>query len=210
MEKFMIEDLMRYCFFILSGYLSGSILFADLIPRYFCHVDTTGLSSDGNPGAFNAFKYAGKKAGIPVIILELFKGFLPVYLGVRTLDTQNILFSLVLAAPVIGHAFPFYRPKKGGKAIAVSFGCLIGLFPNLYPALLLAAFYLLFSLVLVIRPHLLRTIITYVCFSISSIRHFHTGPVLLGALIISLIVILKHIIKYEKEPVSIRLGQRNH
>lgn len=200
---------MQYCFFILLGYLSGSILYAYLIPKYFCHLDTTKLSDDQNPGAFNAFKYAGSKIGIPVIILELAKGFLPVYFGLRILDTKNLLFSLVLAAPVIGHAFPFYRPGKGGKAIAVSFGCLIGLFPNLYPALLLAAFYLLFSLVIVIRPHLLRTIITYVCFSISSIRHFHTGPVLLGALLISLIVILKHILKYEKEPVSIRLGQRN-
>lgn len=200
---------MQYCFFILLGYLSGSILYAYLIPKYFCHLDTTKLSDDQNPGTFNAFKYAGSKIGIPVIILELAKGFFPVYFGLKILDTKNLLFSLVLAAPVIGHAFPFYRPGKGGKAIAVSFGCLIGLFPNLYPALLLAAFYLLFSLVIVIRPHLLRTIITYVCFSISSIRHFHTGPVLLGALLISLIVILKHILKYEKEPVSIRLGQRN-
>ena len=55
------------------------------------------------------------------------------------------------------------HPTKGGKAIAVSFGCLLGLLPNLSPFFLLAFFYLLFSLLIIIRPHLLRTIITYLC-----------------------------------------------
>ena len=50
---------MTYLFWCAAGYLSGSVLYAYLIPKQFCHVDIRTLSDDGNPGTANAFKYAG-------------------------------------------------------------------------------------------------------------------------------------------------------
>ena len=194
-----------YIFFIITGYISGSILYASLIPKYIFHIDPASLSDDKNPGAFNAFKYAGKKAGIPVIIIELLKGALPVYAASCFLDTSSLLFSLVIAAPVIGHAFPLFDHFKGGKAIAVSFGVLLGLLPDLYPVLMLAVFYILFSTIIVIQPHLHRTIVTFTCFSIAGLFYFKRPSIILGNIIISIIVILKHLIKHEKEPASIQL-----
>ncbi len=203
-----MNNILSYISFILFGYLSGSILYADLIPKCFCNIDITSKSDDQNPGAFNAFKYAGWKIGFISIILELLKGFVPVYLASRYLDTHSLLFGVILAAPVLGHAFPAFNLVNGGKAIAVSFGCLLGLYPNLYPALLLAIFYLLFSFVIVICPHLHRSIATYLCFIIVSISTMHIKSILLGITCISCIVIIKHLLKYKKEPVSIRLLSR--
>ena len=194
-----------YIFFGIIGYLSGSVLYADIIPRYLFHIDTASLSDDKNPGAFNAFKYAGKKAGIPVIIMELLKGALPVFIASIFLNTQSSLFAIVIAAPVIGHAFPVFSHFKGGKAIAVSFGVLIGLLPDFYPLFLLAIFYIMFSAVIIIKPHLYRTIITFICFSITGLFYFKNQAVIYGCFIISIIVIIKHLMKYEKEPASIRL-----
>ena len=200
-----------YIFYIIAGYLSGSVLYAYLIPKYFCGIDTTKISDDQNPGAFNAFKHAGPFIGILVLILELAKAFLPVFIACRMLNTEHFLFSLVLAAPVIGHAFPVSGFKKGGKAIAASFGCLLGLCPDIYPVAVLAAFYLLFSLVIIINPHLHRTIITFICFSISGIFCFHNPAIISGSIIISIIVIIKHFMNYDKEPVSIRfLRSQDH
>ena len=68
----------RYYFFILFGYLSGSILFARLLPKYLRHIDICELSEDNNPGVFNAFKHAGPVIGSMTLLLELAKGFLPV------------------------------------------------------------------------------------------------------------------------------------
>ena len=116
----------RYYFFILFGYLSGSILFARLLPKYLRHIDICELSEDNNPGVFNAFKHAGPVIGSMTLLLELAKGFLPVHVGLQLLDPRNTLFALVLAAPVFGHAFPLFRPKEGGKSIAaikVRAGC---------------------------------------------------------------------------------------
>ena len=108
-----------YVFFAIIGYLSGSILFARIVPKQLRGVDVVRLSDDGNPGTANAFAFAGPVVGSSVLILELAKGFAPVYHAAQRLDTANIAFSLVLAAPVLGHAFPVYWGfKGGGKAIA--------------------------------------------------------------------------------------------
>ena len=32
-----------------------------------------------------------------------------------------------------GHTFPFFQKEKGGKCIAVSFGVMPGLFPEIHP-----------------------------------------------------------------------------
>ena len=72
---------MNELFFILVGYLSGSILYAYLLPKYICHIDIMKDSDDHNPGTFNAFALAGTQVGILVIALELLKGFLPIWLA---------------------------------------------------------------------------------------------------------------------------------
>ena len=47
--------LTAYLFYSFFGYLSGSVLYSYLIPKYFCHVDVRTVNEDQNPGAFNAF-----------------------------------------------------------------------------------------------------------------------------------------------------------
>ena len=118
-------------------------------------------------------------------------------------------FGLVIAAPVAGHAFPFWRKGKGGKSIAASFGALLGLFPNLGPVLVLAFFYLLFSLVLVIRPHFFRSVLVYALLNISSFILEKNPAFLLGMVLISLIVIGKHFVRYHGEKFALLLfGKR--
>ena len=44
-----------YFFYMISGFLLGSILFAYEIPLLVRHIDIRDVSEDGNPGTFNAF-----------------------------------------------------------------------------------------------------------------------------------------------------------
>lgn len=182
-----------YLVFSILGYLSGSVLYAWLLPKIFCKIDIRELSDDHNPGAFNAFHFAGKKVGVCVILLELLKAMIPVYVAGCFLDRNNLLFALVIAAPVIGHAFPIFHLKDGGKAIAASFGSLLGLIPDMRPVLFLCGFYLLFSLIVVIKSHLKRSIVTYVCFLIAGLFSFKKRAYILGSMIISVVVVSKHL-----------------
>ena len=114
----------RYIFYMVVGYLAGSMLFALEYPKIFKGVDVRRLSEDGNPGTYNAFVYGGIGCGILTLLSELAKGFLPVFLCGRQLGMDSLWFAGVMAAPVAGHAFSIFHRGKGGKAIAVSFGVL--------------------------------------------------------------------------------------
>ncbi|MBD5459490.1 MAG: glycerol-3-phosphate acyltransferase [Lachnospiraceae bacterium] len=195
---------MNYFFWITAGYLSGSIMYAYLLPMLIKHIDIRSLSDDGNPGTANAFKHAGVSVGICVICCELLKGFFPVWLACRRLNMEKMIFALVMASPVLGHAYPlFWKGRNGGKSIAVSFGVLLGFLPDLRLALLLAAYYLLFSLIVIIRPHLLRSVLTYLCYCVSCLLLGSRTSIVAGCLLISAIVIWKHLVKYKGEKISI-------
>lgn len=210
----MNQSIITCIFFSIAGYLSGSILYAYWIPKILFQKDICALSPDGNPGTANAFVYGGFRAGILALLLELFKGFFPVVLALRTLDIDTPYMIPILIAPVFGHAFPLqFHPKnsnkKGGKAIAVSFGVLLGIFPVVLPVLFLAAAYILFSVVLIIRPHLFRSIIT---FGVLCLLVFLFVPVLsidFACLGIALLVIYKHLCAYQNEKLSIRFFFQN-
>lgn len=202
---------MDYMVYIIAGYLLGSVMFACYLPLLLKHIDVRQLSDDGNPGTANAFKHAGVFVGSLVIVCELAKGFLPVFLACRRLDTSHFLFSMVLTALVVGHAFPvFSGGKEGGKAIAVSFGVLLGLLPEWRPVLMLVFYYLLFSLFIVIRPHLHRSIVTFVFFTVSCVLHVESRAVICGCVLISAVVVAKHIKKYQGERLEVGILGRQH
>lgn len=199
---------MEYIIWTIVGYLSGSMLYGYLIPKHFCHIDVTEDTKDENPGTANAFAKAGFWVGSLVVLLELAKGMVPVWMAAHRIDMNRIGFAFVLVAPVIGHGFPWWRPGAGGKAIAVSFGCLLGLVPDWRPVLLLVCFYLLFSLVIVIEPHFFRTVVTYICFSAACIVVNVGQSVVIGCLMIAVVVIGRHYARYRGEHLEIHLAGR--
>ncbi len=195
---------MLYFLFSIIGYIFGSILFAYEIPKHLKHIDIRKVPADHNPGVANAFIYGGAAAGCLALFFDLLKGFLPVYLGQQFLDITSLLFIPVLVAPVLGHAFPFFQKQKGGKAITVSFGVLLGLFPEMRPAVFLAFFYIFFSLIIVVSPHSFRSVVTFGLFALLVVLTVHMPSITIGCIIISGIVIYRHFIKYQGEPLSIR------
>ena len=129
----MIE--LEYIYFILIAYLLGSFPSAILIGKIFYKIDVREFGS-GNAGATNTFRVLGKKAGLPVLFLDVLKGFLSVNL-IAFLDlipfSIDGIFELQLTfgiAAVIGHLFPVFTGFRGGKGIATLLGILIGIHPT--------------------------------------------------------------------------------
>ena len=91
-----------------------------------------------------------------------------------------------------------FRGFKGGKAIAASFGALVGLLfakPMSPAVFVLAALYILFSTLIKIYPNRRRSILTFILFAlIEGGYSVMTGmiSVALGCAIISAVVIYKH------------------
>lgn len=196
---------MNYIIFTILGFCLGSTMFAYWIPKVIKNVDIRKISTDHNPGAANAYLYGGFWLGTLVLLFELGKGFVPVFLSQYFVETESILFVLILTAPVLGHAFPFFRKECGGKAIAVSFGAILGLFPKVEPFFYLAAFFIFFSIVLVINPHSFRSIITFGLFALLVFLRVTSLPIRMGCFLISGIVMVKHLINPQESPIQVRL-----
>lgn len=182
---------MRKLIWILIGYLNGSLLFGQYITKLIKGKDIIRESRDGNPGTANAFMLGGAVSGVLTLICELLKGFLPVFVFCHLFPDSDLLPAAIIA-PVLGHAFPVFHEFQGGKAIAVSFGALLGLFPNLKAVFILVFYYLLFSAVR-ISPHWRRSIVTFLCFAATSCVLIPNRQIVLGCLGIAVIVVGKHI-----------------
>lgn len=153
----------RALMYVVLGYLGGSILFARVLGQLFYRRDVTEDGPDSNPGTYNAFKCGGFVMGVLTLIFDIAKGVVPVYLFIHYADEPEtgLALALVMSAPVIGHAFPIFYKFRGGKGIAVTFGTLLGLFPDVLPVLFLAAAFIFYSSVIKISPNCYRTIAAF-------------------------------------------------
>ena len=202
---------MRIIFYTLLGYLSGSLLWAKFFGNLLAKEDITAASPDGNPGASNAFHYGGFWCGCLTLFFDILKGFLPVLLYCRSMASLPSLgLAFVLAAPVIGHTHSVFHDFRGGKGIAVSFGCLLGLIPDLRPALILAVVFILFSVVIKITPHYYRTLVTYMVAIPVMFAVVRKVAVRVGFFLIAGTVIMKLLgSEEEKEKLEVKIGWKS-
>ena len=119
---------------ILAAYLLGSVASAVWIGKMLYGIDVRQHGS-GNAGATNVIRVLGYKAGIPVMLFDVFKGWLAVQIAVWIpipgLSAEMMIYVRIgmgLAA-VLGHVFPVYAGFKGGKGVGTIAGVGISLFP---------------------------------------------------------------------------------
>jgi glycerol-3-phosphate acyltransferase PlsY len=131
---------------LILAYLIGSFPSAVWVGRTFYGIDVREYGS-GNAGATNTFRVLGKKAGVPVLIMDIAKGFMAVKLAYfignyEPLSPDFIDFELALAVcGLLGHIFPVYVGFRGGKGVATMLGILFAVHPR--AALICAGVFLL-------------------------------------------------------------------
>jgi glycerol-3-phosphate acyltransferase PlsY len=113
---------------VLGGYLLGSAPFGYWIVRWLKGADIRTLGS-GNIGATNVWRVYGWKLGLPIVLLDVGKGFLPALLGL--VYGGQLVGVLAGAAAMLGHWRPLYlRFAKGGKTVATAGGVTFALAPR--------------------------------------------------------------------------------
>ena len=112
---------------VAAGYLLGSCPWGYWLVRIF-KGDDIRRSGSGNIGATNVWRTYGRSLGIPVILLDVLKGFVPALLGV--LFVSYVCAIVAGAAAMVGHWRPlFLRFEKGGKMVATAGGVFWGVAP---------------------------------------------------------------------------------
>ena len=112
---------------IIISYLIGSIQSGILIGKIIYKTDVRQFGSKSS-GATNIQRTIGLKPGIFVLVLDIFKGFLPIlFIGIFT--EENIFGVMSCIFLVIGHCYPVFHKFKGGKGVATGFGSVVVLLP---------------------------------------------------------------------------------
>lgn len=100
---------------VIVGILCGSVLFSRYLPKWIKKVDVVALSDDHNPGTANAMQHAGIPVGILCLLGDIFKGVLPMHMALRLGLESGCLFPLIMAGPVLGHAYSLFHRGRGEK-----------------------------------------------------------------------------------------------
>lgn len=118
---------------ILAAYLLGSLSGSLLLGRL-RGVDIRTQGS-GNAGGTNAFRTQGPTFALGVVVVDIGKGALAAWLGLRFAEAGWVAYATAFAA-VVGHVWPVWHGFRGGKGAATVIGATLVLWPAAVPVLL--------------------------------------------------------------------------
>lgn len=191
-----------------AAYMLGSLPTAVWTGRVFHGIDVR-MHGSGNAGATNVMRVLGVKTGIPVLLIDMLKGWTAVSLlhfqpdvG-KGEETYMILSILLGILAVIGHIFPVLAGFRGGKGVATISGVCFAL----HPAATAAALGI-FILVLMLTKYVsLGSISAGISFPVWVILVFRSPYFSLW--IFSIVATILLIITHRKNIRRLKQGQEN-
>ena len=124
MQTHSLNTFLLWC---LGAYLAGSIPFGLILVKLAGKGDVRAQGS-GNIGATNVLRAGGKALGILTLLLDVAKGFAPVWLA-RHFGFPAEALSWVALAATAGHIFTPWLKFQGGKGVATALGAILGYHP---------------------------------------------------------------------------------
>ena len=114
-------------FATVGAYLVGSLSFAVIVSQVMGLNDPRTYGSK-NPGATNVLRSGSKVAAVVTLLLDAFKGWLPVMLVKWFGEPYGLsdgTVAMVGLAAFLGHLFPVFFRFVGGKGVATALGVLL-------------------------------------------------------------------------------------
>ena len=129
-----MNELSYLIFLMLISYLAGSTPTSIIIGHITKGIDIRKHGS-GNAGATNVFRVLGWKFALIVIIVDVFKGWLPAaifapaFFYAQIIPDLGVVQILCGFSAVLGHTYTIFAGFKGGKGVGTLAGVLLALFP---------------------------------------------------------------------------------
>lgn len=134
----MIESYIQLLLLLLLSFITGSIPTSIILGKIVKGIDIREYGS-GNAGGTNVFRVLGWRPALIVVIIDIFKGWLPTAIYATILfqgqPITNIGIVQILCgfAAVLGHTYTIFAGFRGGKGIGTLAGMLLALFPIALP-----------------------------------------------------------------------------
>ncbi len=180
---------------MIIAYLLGSVPTSVWVGKWFFNLDIRTHGS-GNAGATNTIRVLGLKAGIPVLLFDVFKAWLAVHISTYLSDpyfteNQEVIYWIIVGGlAVVGHVYPVFAGFRGGKGVAT----LVGVVIALYPASFLVILFFFILMMFLTRIVSVSSISSSVVFPLIAIFVFGENriPLVILAVIIPAFVIYTH------------------
>ena len=173
--------------FSISAFIIGSIPFGVIISRSTTGIDITKQGS-GNIGATNVARSLGIKWGIVTLILDFFKGFLPIYLCQKIFMWPEMYILTIALTSLLGHQFSIFLKFRGGKGVSTVFG----IFMALSPITALIAFIIFIGIVYWSDFVSLASIISVSTTPVFLLVEMKSIVYIIGAILMAALICLKH------------------
>lgn len=124
-----MEKFLEILAVLISAYIIGSIPTGYIIVKAFTGQDIRTIGS-GSTGATNVKRVMGKKWFFITLLLDAFKGALPVVLSAifaKTFTQIGLLPVLAAVAVILGHSKSIFLKFTGGKSVASGVGTILAL-----------------------------------------------------------------------------------
>ncbi|NIG97948.1 MAG: glycerol-3-phosphate 1-O-acyltransferase PlsY [Serratia symbiotica] len=107
---------------IIFAYMCGSVSSAILVCRI-ARLPNPREFGSGNPGSTNVWRVGGRLAAASVLVFDILKGMLPVWLAYK-LELPPLYLGQAAIAACLGHIYPVLFHFRGGKGVATAFGAI--------------------------------------------------------------------------------------
>lgn len=169
-------------------YFIGSISTAILICKMLRYPDPRKIGSK-NPGATNIYRIAGRNIAIGVLIIDILKGAIPVYIGSSYLHFSPYYLNMITISVCIGHMYPIFFKFYGGKGVATALGAITIMIGDINLFIIMISTWII--TIIFFKYSSLASIITAIV-TPSYIWYFHM-QYFLSIIIISFLIIIRHI-----------------
>jgi glycerol-3-phosphate acyltransferase PlsY len=178
----------------LVAYLMGSIPTAVWVGKKFYGIDVREHGS-GNAGSTNTIRVLGWKAGFPVFIIDILKGFiassLVIFSNFHSGTNAYINLQLIFGfSALLGHILPVFAGFRGGKGVATLLGVVVALTP--VPALM--AFVIFLIILFIFKFVSVGSMVAGICYPFLIFFLFPDSPISIksASIVMSLALIITH------------------
>lgn len=179
---------MNFILMLILCYFIGAIPSGVWIGKIFKNIDVRDYGSR-NSGATNCYRVMGPQFGLAVLLADALKGFLPLLIASKYIDSQFQMFILAMVV-ILAHTYSCFIRFKGGKGVATSLGVFLFLIP--YIVMILCLIFI--AVFLIFRYVSLASITAAVALPILVFTMDKSNNIYLFilSLIISIFVIYRH------------------
>ena len=170
----------------LLGYVFGSIPCGLWLVQAFHGIDIRNYGS-GNIGATNVFRTVGPATAVAVLVGDMLKGILALYIIAKFVANPSIVALTALGA-LLGHNYSLFLSFKGGKGVATG----LGLFLYMLPWGAAAGFFIWVVIVLITRYVSLGSVVAAVVAAVAGWYMDYPFPYAVFGTLACLFVIIRH------------------